>query len=381
LAIGTVSTLTSGTAATASVSGTAPNFLLNIGIPQGQAGLNGSGGTVITTQSIQGTGANSFQISLVNDVALATNPNKAYQRDSSGNPLWDIFVRTIIDAYTGGGVSLISAAQGTLKRLLAGTNVTFDTTTTPGAIIINTAGGGGGGIILPSARVFELEEFDGQFSTGAGVGGKLPWVTAIAGSGSFTSQSKYGADATNKAYGVLSFNVAALNDACLIGLGNDNSGNTGTVFPGLGIFAAEFRWALSALVNGTTDDLIVRFGFATGGNGTASGISNTDGIYFEYWPGNSITNWTLFCKSASATTQQSTGIAAVASSFHKLQILTNAAWTSIQAVIDGANAGAAITTNLPTVPLSPFIQVVKQGGTTLLHGYADYFYRDYQYTR
>jgi hypothetical protein len=44
LTIGTVSTLSSGSAATASIGGTAPNFILNLGIPQGAAGGGGSGG-------------------------------------------------------------------------------------------------------------------------------------------------------------------------------------------------------------------------------------------------------------------------------------------------------------------------------------------------
>ena len=44
LTIGTVSTLSSGSPATASIGGTAPNFVLNLGIPQGAAGGGGGGG-------------------------------------------------------------------------------------------------------------------------------------------------------------------------------------------------------------------------------------------------------------------------------------------------------------------------------------------------
>jgi hypothetical protein len=45
LAIGTVTTLTSGAAATASVTGTAPNQTLNIGIPMGPVGPTGTAGS------------------------------------------------------------------------------------------------------------------------------------------------------------------------------------------------------------------------------------------------------------------------------------------------------------------------------------------------
>ena len=54
LTIGTVSTLSSGSPATASIGGTAPNFILNLGIPQGQAG--GGGGLSTLTDAEISTG-------------------------------------------------------------------------------------------------------------------------------------------------------------------------------------------------------------------------------------------------------------------------------------------------------------------------------------
>lgn len=45
LSIGTVTTLSAGASATASVSGSAPNQTLSLGIPQGQAGTSGTNGT------------------------------------------------------------------------------------------------------------------------------------------------------------------------------------------------------------------------------------------------------------------------------------------------------------------------------------------------
>lgn len=49
MAIGTVTTLPSGSSATASVTGTAPNFSLNLGLPSGPAGSNGANGATGAT--------------------------------------------------------------------------------------------------------------------------------------------------------------------------------------------------------------------------------------------------------------------------------------------------------------------------------------------
>ena len=54
LAIGTVETLASGSSATASITGTAQNPLLNLGIPKGENGTGGSSDTLVTT-NISGT--------------------------------------------------------------------------------------------------------------------------------------------------------------------------------------------------------------------------------------------------------------------------------------------------------------------------------------
>lgn len=54
LQIGTVETLDSGNKATASITGTIENPLLNLGIPKGDAGISGSGDTLVTT-NISGT--------------------------------------------------------------------------------------------------------------------------------------------------------------------------------------------------------------------------------------------------------------------------------------------------------------------------------------
>lgn len=55
LTIGTVTTLAAGASATASITGTAPNLVLNLGIPQGNQGAQGLPG--VPAQIIVGTGA------------------------------------------------------------------------------------------------------------------------------------------------------------------------------------------------------------------------------------------------------------------------------------------------------------------------------------
>lgn len=61
-------------------------------------------------------------------------------------------VATLTDFETSTGVSIIHAATGVLNRLLAGTGISFDITTTPGAIILNVTGGGSGVSSLTDAE-------------------------------------------------------------------------------------------------------------------------------------------------------------------------------------------------------------------------------------
>lgn len=77
LQIGTVETLASGSSATASITGTAENPLLNLGIPKGENGTGGNNDTLVTT-NISGTTLsltkNKYQTATVVDGTEITLP-------------------------------------------------------------------------------------------------------------------------------------------------------------------------------------------------------------------------------------------------------------------------------------------------------------------
>lgn len=83
----------------------------------------------------------------------------------------------------------------------------------------------------------------------------------------------------------------------------------------------------------------------------ANGDQN-NGIYFAYDIGALETTWHLVCANGGVRTRRNTGITVVANTWYKLKFTVDAAGTSIQANIDGADVGAPITTNIPARPLN-----------------------------
>lgn len=100
--------------------------------------------------------------------------------------------------------------------------------------------------------------------------------------------------------------------------------------------------------------------------------ANTNGIYFEFATGD--TNWQLVGASSSVYTRQDTGIPVVSGNWYKLRFTTNAAWSSIQANINGTNAGSPVTSNIPIVALSPMYKTDGILGGTSVPCDIDYFY-------
>ena len=122
---------------------------------------------------------------------------------------------------------------------------------------------------------------------------------------------------------------------------------------------------LSALSDGT-DTYTCLAGITTPAYGNT--LSITNGIYFRYTHGSSSGNWELRCANASTTTTRDTGIAAIAG-WVRLGFVINAAGTSVQAYVNGAAAGAAITTNIPASATALMQQwfILKSAGTTSIN--------------
>lgn len=76
----------------------------------------------------------------------------------------------------------------------------------------------------------------------------------------------------------------------------------------------------------------------------------TDGVYFRILTGG--TNWEFVSANGGTRTVVDTGIAYTSTNWIRLGFTINAAGTSIQARVNGTDAGSAITTNIPTAALS-----------------------------
>lgn len=114
------------------------------------------------------------------------------------------------------------------------------------------------------------------------------------------------------------------------------------------------------------------FQFGLGDAVEGVGISNSDGIYFEKLGGD--TNLFLVCRSSNVETRVDTGQGLSDGLGLRLEIEINAAGTSVQAKINGTNVGAAITTNIPSVPIGPFYKCDGDSGGSNTQLDIDYFF-------
>ncbi len=116
---------------------------------------------------------------------------------------------------------------------------------------------------------------------------------------------------------------------------------------------------------------VLRLGMGVGKAAT----DQTDGVYFEYSDNINSGNWNY--KTANASTRTTTNSStAVTTGWHHAQFVVNAAASSISFTMDGVSLGAAITTNIPTASIVPFVQMgyVSGSATTVDSVAVDLFY-------
>ena len=106
--------------------------------------------------------------------------------------------------------------------------------------------------------------------------------------------------------------------------------------------------------------------------------STPNGMYILANLGNS-PNWQCETRAANAPTTTVSSVAITFGAWHTAQILTNAAWTSVQFFLDGTLL-ATNTTNIPTVLCAPGIG--SEGFTGVPQDLlCDYCYYNYTFTR
>lgn len=126
----------------------------------------------------------------------------------------------------------------------------------------------------------------------------------------------------------------------------------------LGGGSLSINWVckLSQLSNGTN-----RFYLAIG-IGDMTGDTPNNGVFFQYIDNINSGNWQICASSASVQTSTNTSVAAD-TNWHNFGIVVNAAASSISYTIDGVSVGT-VTTNIPTVQLSPSFSFNNNGSYT-----------------
>jgi hypothetical protein len=220
------------------------------------------------------------------------------------------------------------------------------------------------GIAPTSNAVVTLkDDFIGTITTNAvdlrQISGELGWFTNTT-----TSVWTPGSAQTSAAHpgvwdsGVLS-NPSNTFSCLFLGSNNLSTGvNPNEWILGGGVITMNWVFNITSLSNGT-NRYIFRFGFGS----TASAADQVNGTYFEYSDNINTGQWNYKTASASTRTTSSSTIA-VTTGWHNAQLVVNAAASSISFSIDGVSLGAAIATNIPTVGVSPFMQLAWVAGTT-----------------
>lgn len=151
-------------------------------------------------------------------------------------------------------------------------------------------------------------------------------------------------------------------------------GDAGTHFMvlGGGAIVCEAVVRLTGVLTG-----IVSAQVGLGDNFTAV-TDHTNGVYFEVTTTD--TNWQLVSRSGGVSTRRDTGIAYASATWFRLRFTVNAAAASIQASINGTDAGAAITTNIPAAAISPFAKTVGIAAGSSTPWDIDYYYLTQTFT-
>ena len=138
---------------------------------------------------------------------------------------------------------------------------------------------------------------------------------------------------------------------------------------GGGIITVNWVIKINTLSTGTNT-----YTFRCGLSDDATGVTPVNGVYFEYSSGLNSGNWNYNTAAASARTVTNSSTA-VTTGWHNLQLVINAAASSISFSVDGSSLGTAVTTNIPTLGIAPFLNFIWVAGTVPASAlFVDLFY-------
>ncbi len=205
--------------------------------------------------------------------------------------------------------------------------------------------------LRPNALVSISDDFIGSSpnSTLSQLNGSLSWYTA----GLDWLQTSALGDSAHP--GVLS-NIALPSASHPLFLNRNVGGIAQQMILGGGIITLNFVVSVVAL-SAASPRYILRLGF-----GDTENADQANGAYFEYSDNINSGNWVYKTAAASSRTTTNSAVA-VTTGYHNFQIVINAAASSIAFSVDGVSLGAAITTNIPTLAITPFVDIKQSVGT------------------
>lgn len=214
-----------------------------------------------------------------------------------------------------------------------------------------------GGLIDPLSIVELWDDFCSSAVTGTVISGEESWT--------MTNNSQWNAqNANSDANHPGTVQTAALSTSpgnAVLYMGQSLAISSFPFVVGQG--AIQFTWVfkINTLSTGTNTYFFgAGIGDVTGP--AASTAHSTNGIYLAYSNGLNSGNWFFECGNAGVWTTRNTAIA-VTTGWHKLVVTINAAGNSVTATIDGVSVGTAITTNIPSIAITPFIGINRTAGT------------------
>ncbi len=191
--------------------------------------------------------------------------------------------------------------------------------------------------------------------------GEQGWANAVSGTNAEAVIGGLGVSSRPGSHLFLETGTTATGRACIY---------RADLVAGIGIVRFELGLYLSALSDGSNT-----FTVYAGLGDDVLGSDHDDGVYFRYSHGLSSGNWERCTAASASRTQESTGIAAAATTWTTLAAEINAGASSVDFFIDGAAAGT-ITTNVPTgysERMKPQIKIVKSVGTTERYVAVDFY--------